>query len=179
MYRGIAGALVGAALLSTGCPSTISQDAKSGKDSRAKGAKTIPVGDDGEGSAKDVVTYPGGDRVDWKVFEIKNPKDITVSVKWKPPRDGLDLAFNVLDSGYNVLTRAKPSPGTGKTKKEVDVKGANPGKYYLQIYAPERGDAAEYTVEVSVRDPGKVDLTGAAPIPDPPRLAMLPPPPCP
>jgi hypothetical protein len=179
MYRGIAVALLGSAFVAAGCQSTISQDAKSGNDARAKGAKTIQIGDDGEGSAKDVVTYPGGDRVDWKSFDIKAPKDITVSVKWKPPRDGLDLAFNVMDSGYNVLTRARPSPGTGKTKKEVDVKGANAGRYYVQIYAPERGDAAEYTVEVSVRDPAKVDTGNMPPVPDPPRLAMLPAPPCP
>jgi hypothetical protein len=179
MWRRIAVAVLGTALFVWGCASTINQDSKSGEDNRPSGADEIKIGDDGEASVQDVVTYPGGDRVDWKVFEIKGPKDITVSLRWKPPRENLDLAFNVLDEGFNVLARAKPSPNSGKKKKEVDIKAAGAGKYYVQIYAPERGDAGDYTLEISVRDVAVVDTSNIPKVPDPPRLPALPPPPCP
>ena len=86
---------------------------------------------------------------------------------------GNDLAFNVLDEGYNIVARAKPTPGSGKRRKEVELKGASPGRYYVQIYAPEREDAGDYTLEITVRDVVKVVVAGPA-IPDPPRLPMLP-----
>ncbi|HKA90479.1 MAG TPA: PPC domain-containing protein [Haliangiales bacterium] len=160
-------------LLAAACGAALNQDSKTGEDGRADGADEVKVGDDGEASVKDSVSYPEGDRVDWKYFEIKTPKDINISLRWTPPRDGLDLAFNVLDEGYNIVVRAQPAAGSGKRRKEVDVKAASPGRYYVMIYAPERTDAGEYTLDISVRDVPKVAVVGPA-IPDPPRLPMLP-----
>jgi hypothetical protein len=141
---------------------------------RADGADELKIGSDGEASVKDSVSYLTGDRVDWKYFEIKTAKDLEISLRWTPQRDGQDLAFNVLDEGFNVLERAKPTPDSGKRKKEIDIRGAAPGRYYLQIYAPERSDAGDYTLEVVAKDLPTVLVSGPA-IPDPPRLAMMPP----
>src|SRR6267378_2482841 len=82
-----------AALGLGGCSMNVAQDVKSGPDAKAKGAKKIRVGDDGEGAAKGVVTYPGGDRVDWKVFEIPKAGDVEVTLRWTPPREGEDLSM--------------------------------------------------------------------------------------
>ena len=57
--------LGGIALLVSACPKTVPQDSKSGEDAKPKGAKAITL-DNNEGSARGIVTYPGGDRVDWK-----------------------------------------------------------------------------------------------------------------
>ena len=88
--------LIGLASLS--CARTIKQDAHTGKDGKYKGAKTITL----EGNAAEVsgiVTYPGGDRVDWRVIELPADKSgkLDLELSWRPPRPGLDLAFDVYD----------------------------------------------------------------------------------
>ena len=169
-------AILAASLL--GCAKNVAGDGDSGKDYRNKGAKTIKI-EDGEGrSRKDVVTYPGGDRVDWKVFEIPKGKSGTLRVRlrWSPPRPDLDLAFDVYDEYLHRIARAKPAPGSGKRLKKVTIKGAEAGKYYVQVYAPARGDAGTYRVRVEFKEETEVAEAEAAPseIPDPPTLPAIP-----
>jgi hypothetical protein len=161
--------------LGAGCAQTIAQDAHSGSDGKSKGAKRIHLGDDGEGRAKGIVTYPGGDRVDWKVFEIPRAGDVDVTLRWSPPKAGEDLAFNILDDTFHVVRRVAPTPDSGKTKKNAQLSNTSAGKYYLQIYAPERGDAGEYDVDVKWTESraGGIVVAGD-PIPNPPRLAAVP-----
>jgi hypothetical protein len=169
------------ALAAAGCAKNVDQDGHSGKDVRYRGAKKIEL-KDGEGrSRKDVITYPGGDRVDWKVFEVAKGKSGTVVVRlrFSPPRPDLDLAFDVYDAYFHRIARAKPTPGTGKRLKKVTIKDAAPGKYYVQIYAPTRGDAATYRVVVEFKEEEvKVAQADAPPepseIPDPPILPAIP-----
>jgi hypothetical protein len=162
-----------------GCPKNVPQSSKTGKDGKSSGAKVVKI-EENEGSAKGIVTYPGGDRVDWKVFEITQKGDVEVSLKWKPPREGLDLSMNLLDEGMTVLQKVKPAKGSGKIRKKIDAKNLEPGKYYVQIYASERGDAGAYTLSVTWNEPEEVE--GGAQvdaIPLPPRLAAIPAPPPP
>ena len=102
-------ALLGLALFVSACPKNVPQDSASGEDAKPKGAKTITL-DNNEAKVTGIVTYPGGDRVDWKVIEL--PKDATgqlkLKLKWTPPRPGLDLSFDVLNHA-----RWKPSIGGG------------------------------------------------------------------
>jgi len=182
-YLAGAGALASAlvfGLALVGCAKNVDQDGHSGKDVRYKGAKKIEL-KDGEGrSRKDVVTYPGGDRVDWKVFEVPKGKNGTVKVRlrFSPPRPDLDLAFDVYDAYFHRIARAKPSPGTGKRLKKVTIKDAAPGKYYVQIYAPTRGDAGTYRVIVEFKEEevvvAQVDTPPPSDIPDPPTLPAIP-----
>ncbi|HTE56155.1 MAG TPA: hypothetical protein VK698_35125 [Kofleriaceae bacterium] len=188
-------ASVAAAL--TGCAKNVAQDGHSGKDYRNKGARTIKLDEDGVGqSRKDVVTYPGGDRVDWKMFELgapppepgKEPKPgeappppittgtLKVQLRWAPPRPELDLAFDVYDQYMHRIARAKPTPGTGKRMKKVTIKDAGPGKYYVQVYAPTRGDAGTYRVKVEFKAGAEVVAVADTPgdVPDPPTLPAIP-----
>lgn len=173
--RGFGLALVGALALGTGsaCLVNIDQKANSGKDYRSKGAKTIEL-EDGEGKARDIVTYPGGDRVDWKVFEIPEGKKgvVNIRLKNKPPRPGLDVAMNVYDQWGTRVARAKPRK-TGKRTKRVKF-SAEAGTYYVQVYAPRRMDAGQYRLRVrfkEVKEVAQVDLVALADqIPDPPTL---------
>lgn len=171
-------AALGLALI--GCAKNVAQDSDSGKDVRYRGAKKIEL-QDGEGrSRKDVVTYPGGDRVDWKVFEVPKGKSGTLRIRlrWSPPRPDLDLAFDVFDEYLDRVARAKPTPGSGKRLKKVTLKDAEPGKYYVMVYAPTRGDAGTYRVNVEFKAQDAVAQaeTAAAPsdIPDPPTLPAIP-----
>src|ERR1043165_5320585 len=81
-------ALVG--LLGAACMHNVPQDAKSGEDGKIKSARPMKM-ENNEASAKGIVTYPGGERIDWKLLELPAAKrgtlDLTLS--WQPPRPGL------------------------------------------------------------------------------------------
>jgi hypothetical protein len=160
------------------CARNVVQDSASGKDAKVKGAKKIKIEND-EGRARDIVTYPGGDRVDWKLVELPEGKKGTldVQVRWQAPRPGLDLAFEVYDQYFQRVGRAKPSPGSGKRSKRAKVNGAE-GKMYLMVYAPERGDAAKYTVTVRFKERKQGAVMDASAIDkeilDPPVLPAIP-----
>lgn len=165
-----------AMVLLGGCPKNVPQSSKTGKDGKSSGARVVKI-EENEGSAKGIVTYPGGDRVDWKFFEITQKGDVEVSLKWKPPRDGLDLSMNLLDESMTVIEKAKPAKGSGKVRKKIEAKNLQPGKYYVQIYASERGDAGAYTLAVAWHEPEEVpEVAAADEIPLPPRLPAVPPP---
>ena len=160
-----------------GCLKNVPQDKDSGKDYRVKGAKTVDFDGD-EVRVRDIVTYPGGDRVDWKKFEVPEGKqgDLEVRLKWRPARPGMDLSFRVYDQYFQTLEHAKPSKGD-KLSKKVRVKGVKAGTYYVQIYASRRMDAGRYTLRLRLRErkvakvPTLAELAGQ--IPDPPTLPAV------
>jgi hypothetical protein len=191
------GLLLAAALAIPGCAKTVNGDANSGKDVRYKGAKRINIEDNEGRSRLDIVTYPGGDRVDWKVFDLGPPTDededrkrdkdappkpppttgtLKIRISWKTPRPELDLAFDVYDQYFHRIARAKPAPDSGKRSKKVTIKDATAGKYYVQVYAPERGDAAQYRVTVKFQAASEMAAAAAtvSDVPDPPILPALP-----
>jgi hypothetical protein len=161
-----------------GCTRNIPQASHSGKDSRYKGAKQIEL-ESGEGRTKGIVTYPGGDRVDWKYFEIPEEKkgSIKIRLKHKPPRPGLDVAFDVYDQYFARVGRAKPSK-RGKRSKSLTIKNVETGKYYIQVYAPRRMDAGSYRLNLRFKERkevAEVDISALADqIPEPPTLPAVP-----
>ena len=166
--------IAGLAMLLMGCARKVPQHSNSGKDYRHRGAKAMELDGD-EARVRDIVTYPGGDRVDWKVIELPEGQRGTLRIKlrWRPPRPGLDVAFNVYDAYFERVGRAKPAPNTRRTRKSVKISDAS-GKYYIQVYAPRRTDAGRYTLSArfKARKQPKV-LTAAdlvAAIEDPPLL---------
>jgi hypothetical protein len=172
-----AGACLVAFLAIAGCAKNVGQDTHSGKDVRNKGAKKIKL-EDGQGrSRKDIVTYPGGDRVDWKEFDLPEGKagTLKVQVRWSPARPSLDLAFDVFDQYLHRIARAKPAPGSGKRMKRVTIKDASAGKYFVMVYAPTRGDAATYRVHVDFKEAtAEAEVAVASDVPDPPTLPAIP-----
>ena len=173
----IAGAIAVAALVA-GCIKNVPQNGNSGKDARAKGAKAIEL-ENGDGSATDIVTYPGGDRVDWKMIELPEGKkgQLRIRIRFRPARPGMDVAFNVYDEYFAPVKRVKPSNRGGKTRKGLKIKDAR-GKYFVQIYAPRRKDAAKYKLEVRFEEKKppikKGDAELLAQIDDPPPLPSVP-----
>jgi hypothetical protein len=180
-------ALVGsliATFVLAGCPKNVKQDAKTGSDGKYKGAKTVTL-ENLEGEASGIVTYPGGDRVDWKLIELPEGKvgALTLELSWRPPRPGLDLAFDVYNEWGRKLGGVKPKkPSAAKKskrkrgKKSVTIDGVR-GKIYVEVYASNRGDAGKYKLKVAfaettVAEAKTFDLTGVS-IPDPPKLAAV------
>jgi hypothetical protein len=157
---------------SAACGSAITQHSKSGEDFEVKGAKTIKL-DDGYGRSKDNVTYPGGDRVDWKTFETPSKGDISITLKWTSPRPDLDLSMNILDDTYTVVKRVPPA-SSGSGRKTAELKDMPAGNYYVQVYASGRGDAGEYTLEVQHSPERAVMPQNVEALPNPPRLPAIP-----
>src|SRR4051812_17523797 len=96
LWKSAGGGLV--ALFALSCANMGSQDQATGPDGKTKGAKEIAL-DNNAGKAAGIVTYPGGDRVDWKLVTLPEKKLGVLDVKltWKPPRKGLQLGVDVFD----------------------------------------------------------------------------------
>ncbi|HEX4421589.1 MAG TPA: hypothetical protein VH165_26920 [Kofleriaceae bacterium] len=168
--------LVGLAL--TACAHNVAQDAATGADGKEKGAKPVTL-DNGEGHASGIVTYPGGDRVDWKMVEIPEKKrgELEVKLAWAPPRPGLQLAFDVFDEWNQPIVQSKKtakkrSAGRIRTATVEDAKG----KYFIRVYAVGRGDAGKYKLNLEFKEtPNAAGVDYAKlDIPDPPKLASVP-----
>ena len=171
-------------LFALSCARNVPQDKATGEDGKTKGAKELVL-ENGEVKETGIVTYPGGDRVDWKVIEIPDKQRGTLDIRlqWTPPRPGLQLAFDVFDEWNTPLINSKKAGrkkrGRSRTASvEVRGKGLSPGdgRYFIRVYAPNRGDAGKYKLTVEFKpelagprfDPLKLE------IPEPPKLAAVP-----
>jgi hypothetical protein len=172
-----AGVLFGILLALLSCAHNVGQDEHSGEDSRPKGAKPITL-DQNEGKTKGIVTYPGGDRVDWKVLELPEKEKGTLDVKlqWTPPRPGLQLAFDVFNEYGVQIGQSKRAGKKSKSRvRTASVLGAK-GKLFIRVYAVNRADAGSYKLVVDfTQDTGPINLDlSKVEIPDPPKLAAVP-----
>jgi hypothetical protein len=172
------GCLVGFVILAWSCAHNVPQDASTGNDGKEKGAKPITL-ENGEGKASGIVTYPGGDRVDWKLIELpdKQRGSLDLKLSWTPPRPGLQLAFDVFDEwNQPVVQSAKTSKKRSKGRIRTATVEAAKGKYFVRVYAVGRGDAGKYRLTAEFKegkagpgfDPLKLE------VPDPPKLAGIP-----
>jgi hypothetical protein len=169
-HAGLASLLVVTCVLS--CAHTVPQDAATGHDGHIKGATPIAL-DQGEGIAHGIVTYPGGDRVDWKSIELPAGKHGTLDLKmtWTTPRPGLRIAFDVFDQWSTPIAveRAVRHRGHSRSTRIDHARGT----YFVRVFAPRRGDAGAYKLVASfAEDPPPIRVS--ADVPEPPRLPAVP-----
>jgi hypothetical protein len=165
-------------ILVLSCAHNVPQEAASGSDGKQKGAKPITL-ENGEGKSSGIVTYPGGDRADWKLIELpeKQRGTLDLQLTWAPPRPGLQLAFDVYDEWNTpIVTSSKTAKKRSKGRSRSEsIEGAH-GKYFVRVYAVGRGDAGKYRLNVDFKE--KVTATGLDPlklsIQDPPKLPAVP-----
>jgi len=181
-----------ALLAAAGCVRTIDPAAHSGADAKYKGAHAVEL-DGNAGTTTGIVTYPGGDRVDWKKIEL--PADqhgaLELELSWRAPRPGLDLAFEVYSEWGEKLgeverrkwSSTRKSARRASGKKTTTIVAAK-GTIYVSVFASNRGDAGRYklsatfTPEQAAYDP-KFDellqerLANGLKIGDPPKLARV------
>lgn len=164
--------------LAISCAHNVSQEKATGADGKTKGAKALTF-DNNEARTSGIVTYPGGDRIDWKVIELPEKKRGSLEFKltWQPPRPGLQLAFDVFDEWNTPLVSSstkskKRSRGKTRTASLDNAKG----KYFVRVYAVGRGDAGKYKLTVDFKEQlsGPAFDIGNLEIPDPPKLAAVP-----
>jgi hypothetical protein len=155
------------------CANNVSQSANTGPDGFQKGAKVIKIESD-EVKERGIVTYPGGDRVDWKLIELPAGKKgrLDLAMTWTTPRPGLQLAFDVFDEWNTPIVAAAKGQGRGRVR-EASVDPAR-GKYFVRIYAPKRGDAGTYTFTAAFHEQEVRKPPPQIEIPDPPKLADVP-----
>jgi len=176
MIRGLPVAVSG--FLALACAHNVPQDKATATDGRIKGAKQLTL-ENGEATDTGIVTYPGGDRIDWKVIELPEKQRGTLDVKlsWTTPRPGLQLAFDVFDEWNTLVTSsAKTTRKQGKGRNRLATVKAAKGKYFVRVYAVGRGDAGRYKLGLEFKQTlaqGPIDWL-KIPINDPPRLADLP-----
>jgi hypothetical protein len=175
-------ALVLVVATAAGCANNVNGKSHSGSDGSWKHPKELTL-TDGQVIDHDIVTYPGGDRADWKVIEI--PKDekgsVNLKLSWKTPRPGLQLAFDAYDAYGKNLIKSKASArrhrgaSAGVRQKEETI-GEAKGRILIRVYAVNRGDAGDYKLEINYTpDPKPVDVDPSKiTINDPPRLPDLP-----
>lgn len=171
--------LAAAVVLATACSHNVKQDYNTGDDGRIKTAKPVTFNDTTTKiKLHDIVTYPGGDRIDWRKLEL--PKDkvgvLSVTLKWKTPRPGLALGFDVFDQYGKPIASEKGKHGSNQYVRKADIPDAS-GTYLFRVYALERGDAGAYTVTLAFAENPAPDAAGFPPpasaIPDPPHLPAV------
>ncbi|MEO8701098.1 MAG: hypothetical protein ABI867_13700 [Kofleriaceae bacterium] len=159
------------------CANNVRQDKATTPDGKIAGAKPLTLVN-GAVTDTGIVTYPGGDRIDWKVVELPTKKQGTLEVQlsWVTPRPGLQLAFDVYDQ-WNA-SAASSSKGTKKKSGRTRLAAIEDasGKYFVRVYAVGRGDAGRYKLDLTFKettDKTKIPWLDIQ-VTDPPRLAELP-----
>ena len=163
---------LGVVCLVAGCAHTVPQDRATGPDGRPAGAQKLAVTDQQSIKTRGIVTYPGGDRVDWKRVELPAGKHGTLDLDltWKPPRPGLKVAFDVFDAwNQPVLEHAS----SGRRHRSMSIANAS-GAYLVRVYAPTRGDAGSYTLAAAFSAAPELHEPSLIDIPDPPKLPAVP-----
>ncbi|HUS29802.1 MAG TPA: hypothetical protein VMZ53_14960 [Kofleriaceae bacterium] len=162
---------IGLTLVLVACAHNVPQDKATGPDGKQKGAVPVALVEN-EAKVKGVVTYPGGDRIDWKKIELpqgtKGKLDLTLT--WDTPRPGLRVAFDVFDQWNTPVVPAAKKPAGRMQDASIDVAK---GTYYVRIYAPRRKDAGSYKLVANFTPEAPAvppDMT----VPDPPKLPAIP-----
>jgi hypothetical protein len=158
-----------------GCANNVAQDRSTGPDGKQKGAKAIVL-DQNAGNARGIVTYPGGDRVDWKIIQLPEGEhgQLDLRMTYTTPRPGLRVSFDIFDQWNTPVTPAVMSGGRGRVRTATLDKAK--GKYFVRIYAPRRGDAGTYKLSAEFKPEPKVVIINPRDIEvaEPPKLPAVP-----
>jgi len=158
-------------VVAAGCAHNVNQDAASGPDAKISGAKKLKIA---ESKLREtgIVTYPGGDRVDWKAIELPTGKHgrLDVTLTYTTPRPGLHVSFDLFDRYQSpVDDKLYKTERRTRTASLVDVSD----KVFVRVYAPRRGDAGKYTLEAKFTEAPPPFEWSKLSVPPPPPLAEL------
>ena len=160
-------------VLVASCANNVSQDRSTGPDGKQKGAKPLAL-ENGEARATGVVTYPGGDRIDWKKIELPDGQrgDLDLKLTWQSPRPGLQVSFDVFDQWNSPIVATKAAASKNSRQRTTTIANAK-GTYWVRVFAPKRGDAGAYKLEAAFHAQA-VALPPDLTVPDPPKLPAVP-----
>lgn len=114
----------------------------------------LVLDDQGEAEVDDSVSYPKRQRARWFAVDMPAAGELEVQVQvaaLSSDRE-VDLAFEVLNEGYEVLARAdRDEEDAGEEQKIRSLKKLPAGRYYVHVYAQRRLDEADFTLGVTWR----------------------------
>lgn len=105
-----------------------------------------------EAEVDDAVSYPKRERARWYAVDLPSVGALQVTLTTQLLNDDreIDLAFEVLDEGYHILTQAdRRDDDAGEEQRERTLKDLRPGRYYIHVYCQRRTDAADFTLELA------------------------------
>ncbi len=126
-----------------------SPDSKTGTDGKRHLASMVPL--DEWTIDEDGVNYGGGDRTDWKKFEVPRPGPVVVELLIDTPSATINVAL------YNSRGKLikEGSNRMGKDRAELRLEAEAPeGVCFLQIFARGSGDQSGYSTRVTLGGPG-------------------------
>ncbi len=178
LVRPAALAVVLAAGPAWGCTHAMSQDATTGPDGWPTGAVLMQLAGGGA-TASGTVSYPAGNRVDWKRVDlpVRQRGTLGVALRWQPEhRDDQRLGFDVFDAWGDSVN--VPFTGDMVVPEHTQLGGVEParGSYWIRVYARDRADAGRYQLDVRFApDAAQPSFDAAAlVVPDPPHLPDVP-----
>lgn len=167
-------AIVASLIMASACAHNVPQDHATGADGKQRGARPLVL-EDGEARIKDVVTYPGGDRVDWKRIDLPAGKRGTLDLRmsYSTPRPGLRVTIDVFDQWNTRLWGG----GSARAPRHTIPDAA--GTYFVRIHAPRRTDAGTYRLAAAFVEepPPPIFKPLGLVVSEPPRLPAIPDPP--
>ena len=135
----------------------------------------LTLDSDNEAEVEDTVSYPKRQRARWYAVDLPAGGELEVEVAVVGLFDDgpVDLAFEILDEGYQVLAAAdREEDDAGDEQKKRLIGGLSAGRYYIHVYAQRRLDETEFTLQVAFREgdrdeqsnfPASVAYIGALP----------------
>jgi hypothetical protein len=159
---------------------------KSAKATPWRKPTVLQLDDQGEAEVDDSVSYPKRLRARWFAVDLPTGGQLEVQVQTEPQGDrDVDLGFEVLNEGYEVLVRAdRDEEDAGEETKSRKLSRLPPGRYYIHVYAQRRLDEADFTMGLAFRPgeaaaarsnfPASVAFVGS--LPDVPAVDDAPPP---
>lgn len=117
--------------------------------------------EDGEADVDAELSYPKRQRARWFVLNLPRAGEIDISLQYAPlgevaneldEEDPFDLAFEVYDENFRVLTRAdQQEDDAGERKKRRTLYELPRGKYYIHVYLQRRLDEVEYSFRLQFK----------------------------
>jgi hypothetical protein len=108
--------------------------------------KSIKLDERYEAKIDDIVSYPKKERARWYVVELPADGKMTATITIEPRAPGADLGMEILDAGFNVIS--KDADDELQPKKERVADKVTGGKAYIHVYTLKRPDEADYTLRL-------------------------------
>jgi len=116
-----------------------------------KKPKVIALDDKGEGKADGDLIYAEYRRAKWYAVDLPSEGQLDISVEIAPPADDedFDMAMEVLDPNFQVITKADlDEDDAHEVLKQRSLYDLSAGRYLIHLYLERRIDQAEYDLKV-------------------------------
>lgn len=104
-----------------------------------------------EAELDDSISYPNRQRARWYAVDLPGWGGLEVQLTVASLIDDtdVDVAFEIMNEGYETIERAdRDEDDAGDDQKVRRIDSLAPGRYYIHVWAQNRMDEADYTLQV-------------------------------